>query len=259
MGRNSSFSHLFACVCCALLLSAAAIHQPTFAQDRTFSIAGSAGYGLLSLGAVDAKNASDVIEWANLGIPVNDFASVKQSPFFSGRLTYRYSRDFSVSVYGSYFSKKVYSSYDGLDAVLQLERSVGAADFSLGIAYYPAAQPYFFQWYLQANLGVFLARVTSKSVGTQATKPAGVVVMVPLIDTDARYKKTKTFAAFFVGADLPVFERVFLKGEAGYRIAQIGELDGEITRFGVPMNQPSVTLFDFSGFIVSVGVGIELW
>ena len=258
MRMNFSLGRSHTRVCCAILLATGAVQQSTFGQDRTFSITGSAGYGILSLSAVDAKNASDVVGWGSLGIPVNDFASVKQSLFFSGRMTYRYSRDFSVSLYGSYFSKTVYSSYDGSNAVMQLERSVGATDLSLGIAYYPRAQPYLFQWYLQVNFGVFLPRVTAKTVGTQATKPAGFIIMVPLIDTDARYKKTKTFAAFFVGADMPLFQHVFLKGEAGYRVAQMGELDGEISRFGVQNNQPSVTLFDFSGFLVSLGVGIEL-
>jgi hypothetical protein len=258
MGTNPSLGRSLAHFCCVIVLAIGAVQQPTLAQDRTFSITGSAGYGVLSLGAVDEKHASDVVGWTNLGIPINDFASVKPSPFFSGRMTYRYSRDFSVSLYGSYFSKTVYSSYDGSDAVLQLERSVGGTDLSLGIAYYPTAQPYLFQWYLQANFGIFMARVTAKTVGTQATKPAGFIIMVPLVDTDARYKKTKTYAAFFVGADVPLFQQVFLKGEVGYRVAQMGELDGEITRFGVQTNQPSVTVFNFSGLVASLGIGIEL-
>lgn len=245
-------------VCAALLLTIGAIQQPTLSQDRTVSITGSAGYGLLSLGGVDAKNASDVVGWNNLGIPVSDFASVKQSPFFSGRITYRYTRDFAVSMYGSYSSKTVSSSYNGSNAVLQLDRNVGATDLSLGVSYYPAIQSYLFQWYLQVNLGVILARATAKAVGTQATKPAGFIVMVPLVDSEGKYKKAKTSAAFFVGADIPLFQQVFAKGEAGYRVAQVGELDGDITRFGVQSNEPSTTLFNFSGFVASIGVGIEL-
>jgi hypothetical protein len=256
MGQNLSLGRSVTRVCCAILLTTGAVHQTTVGQDRTFSLTGSAGYGLFSLSAVDAKNASDVVGWGSLGIPVSDFASMKQSPFLSGRITYRYDRDFSVSIYGSYFSKTVSSSYDGTNAMLQLERSVGATDLSLGIAYYPAAQPNMFQWYLQVNLGILLARATAITEGTQATKPAGFVIMVPLVDTQAKYKKAKTSAAFFVGADMPLFQRVFLKGEAGYRVAQVGELDGDITRFGVQTNVTSTTVFDFSGFVVSVGVGI---
>ncbi|MCX6145259.1 MAG: hypothetical protein NTZ35_18805 [Ignavibacteriales bacterium] len=244
--------------CVALLLTIGAIQQPAVSQDRTFSITGSAGYSLLSLGAVDDKNASDVVGWSNLGIPVSDFASVKQSPFFSGRLSYRFSREIAFSIYGSSFSKSVSSSYDGPDAVLQLERSVGATDLSLGVAYYPAVQPYFLQWYLQVNLGVILARASTKAFGTQNTKPTDVGFVSPLVDSEGKYRKTKPCAAFSVGANMPLYLGIFLKGEAGYQSAQVGQLDGDITQSGVHSNETSTTFFDFSGFIVSVGVGIEL-
>jgi hypothetical protein len=257
MGRNFSSGRLLKHIGRAILLAAGLVPQPTLSQDRTFSITGSAGYSLLSLGAVDAKNASDVVGWNALGIPVNDFASLKQSPFFSGRATYRYTRDFALSLHGSYFSKTVSSSYSGPDAVLQLDRSVSATDLMLGVAYYPDLQPYLFQWYLQANVGVILARATARAVGTQATKPGGTVVMVPLVDSEGKYKKAQTSAALFVGADMPLIRHVFIRGEAGYRVAQVGELDGDITRFGVQSNESSTTMFDFSGVLVSMGVGVE--
>ena len=81
--------------------------------------------------------------------------------------------------------------------------------------------------------------------------------MVPFVDTEGKYKKAKTAAAFFVGADMPLFRWVFLKGEAGYRVAQVGELDGDVTAFGVQSSMTSTTLFNFSGLLVSLGVGIE--
>ena len=258
MGRNLLLRRLLTRVCSGILLTIGVVQQSAFSQERTFSIAGSAGYSLLSLSAVDAKNASDVVGWGNLGIPVSDFSSVKQSPFFSGRITYRYTRDLALSIYGSNFSKTVSSSYDGPDAVLHLERTVGATDLALGVAYYPAVQPYFCQWYLQANLGVIVARATTSAIGSQSTKPAGVGFMAPLVDTEGKYKKTMPAAAFFVGVDIPLLLRVFLRGETGYRVAQVGELDGDITQFGVQSDESSTTSFDFSGFVVSVGIGIEL-
>jgi hypothetical protein len=257
MGRNCSFGYSLSRACCVVLLTAGAIQQPALAQDRTFSVTGSAGYGLLNLGAVDAKNASDVVGWTSLGFPLSNIASVKQSPFFSARMTYRYTRDFAISLYGSYFSKTVSSSYNGSDAVLKLDRSVGATDLYLGIVYYPAAQPYLFEWYLQANLGVILARGTTRTVGSQAVKSGGVTTMVPFDDSEGKYKKTKTAAAFFVGANMPLARWVFLKGEAGYRVAQVGELDGDVTSFGVQSTITTTTPFDFSGLLVSVGAGIE--
>jgi hypothetical protein len=257
MKRDTLFGCSLTHACVALLLTIGAIQQPSFGQERKFFISGSAGYGFLSLGSVDEKNASDVVGWNNLGIPTGDFASVKQSPFFSGRLTYRFSREIAFSFCGSSFSKSVSSSYEGPDAVLQLERSVAATDLSLGVAYYPADQPYFLQWYLQVNLGVILARASTKAFGTQNTKPTDVGFVSPLVDSEGKYRKTKPCATFSVGADMPLFLGIFLKGEAGYRSAQVGELDGDITISGVHSSETSTTFFDFSGFLVSVGVGIE--
>jgi len=258
MGKSLPLGRSLARFCAALLLTISVVQQSTLGQERTFSVTGSAGYGLLSLSAVDAKNASDVVGWGNLGIPVGSFASVKQSPFVSGRMSYRFSREIAFSIYGSYFSKSVSSSYEGTDALLHLDRSVGATDLSLGVAYYPAAQPYFLQWYLQVNLGIIMARASTKAFGTQNTKPTGVGFVSPLVDSEGNYKKTKPTAAFFVGADMPLLSGVFLKGEAGYRSAQVGELDGDITLSGVHSNEISTTSFDFSGFVISVGVGITL-
>jgi hypothetical protein len=196
MKRNTLLGRSLTRICSALLLTIGAIQQPALGQDRRFSISGSAGYCLLSLGAVDEKNAADVVGWSNLGIPVSDFASVKQSPFFSDRVTYRFSREIAFSFYGSSFSKSVSSSYDGPDAVLQLERSVGATDLSLGVASYPAVQPYLLQWYLQVNLGVILARASTKAVGTQNTKPTDIGFVSTLVDSEGNYRKTKPCAAF---------------------------------------------------------------
>jgi hypothetical protein len=258
MRRTSLLARSFSYICAALFLTTGVMQQSALGQDRTFSVTGSAGYSLLSLGAVDDKNASDVMGWGNLGIPVSGFASVKQSPFFSGCISYRFSREIAFSVSGSSFSKSVSSSFDGPDAQLQLERSVGATDLSLGVAYYPAVQPYFLRWYLQVNLGVLLAHASTKAIGTQNTKPAGVGIVSPLVDSEGDYKKTKPYAGFSVGTDVPLLTRIFLKGEAGYRFAQMGQFDGDITQFGVHSNETSATSFDFSGFMISVGVGIEL-
>ena len=227
-------------------------------QDRSFSITATAGYGFLSLNAVDAKNASDVEGWGRLGIPVSTFASVKHAPYVSGRITYRSSRDFSFSIYGSYFSNTVSSNHHSQDAVLQLDRSVGATDLTLGISYYPALQPYFMEWYLQAHVGVIFARARARAVGSQASKPAGVIIMIPLVDSEGIYRKTKTSALFFVGADLPLAHPLFFKGEVGYRVAQVGEMNGDIRRFDVQSSESSITVFDFSGILINIGVGFQL-
>lgn len=227
-------------------------------QDRGVSISGSVGYGVLNLAAVDAKNAADVAGWTARGVPLSDFASVKQSPCFSGRVAYRYTREFAISLNASAFSKSTSASYSGSDTHLQLDRSVSATDITFGVAYYPALQPRGFQWYLQTTLGAIVARASANAVGEQASKQGAVTVMVPLVNSQANYTKTKTCAAFFVGADAALLGGTFLKAEGGYRIAAVGQLNADIIDFGVSGTQMSTTLFDYSGFIVSLGVGITL-
>jgi len=206
---------------------------------------------------VDAKNSSDVDGWTRLGIPVSAFSSVKQAPYFSARMTYRPSRDFALSVYGSYSSTTVSSSYNGSEAVLQLDRGVWATDLTFGVSYYPVLQPYFMEWYLQAQAGIIFARATARAIGTQASKPAGVIVMVPLVDSEGKYRETKTSALLFLGADIPLTDRFFLKGELGYRVAQVGEMDGNIRRFDVQSTEASATVFDFSGVLLNIGIGFQ--
>ena len=257
MGRTLSLSFPVKRLCLASLLTVGIIAQRMEGQDRGVSVTGSGGYGIFNLAAVDAKNAADVAGWSALGVPLSNFVSVKQSPFFSGRVTYRTTREFAVSLYASTFSKSASASYRGSDTQLQLDRSVGATDITVGIAYYPAAQPYGFQWYLQTNLGVILARASANAYGEQASKQGAVTVMVPLVNSEANYRKTKTCAAFCLGADVPLSSGVFLKGEGGYRVAQVGQLNADTVDFGVPGTQISTTIFDYSGLVVSLGVGID--
>jgi hypothetical protein len=152
----------------------------------------------------------------------------------------------------------VSASYSGSDTQLQLDRSVGATDITVGIAYYPSQQPYGFEWYVQTNFGAILARASANAHGQQASKQVAITVMVPLVNSEANYKRTKTCALFSVGVDVPLLSGVFLRGEGGYRVAQVGQLNGDSIDFSVSGTQMSTTLFDYSGFIVSLGVGVTL-
>jgi hypothetical protein len=229
-----------------------------FSQYRKFSVTASVGYSLLNLGAVDDENQSDVRGWAGLGIPVGQFASIKQSPFCSAGAGYRFDREFGFSLTWSYWRKTVSSSYKGGDATLVLERGVGSTDFVLGIAYYPDVQLSFLEWYVQGNLDLEFARATASAVGSQYIKIAGVPTPYPLIATEGIYKKTKTSAGFTLGADTRLLRHLFFRTEATYRFAVLGTLDGDITRFGEPSVETSTVGFDFSGVLFSAGIRFEL-
>jgi hypothetical protein len=222
-------------------------------QYQKWSVGAALGYNQLSLGAVDEKNQSDVDGWARQRLFLGQFESVKRSPFYSAEVSYRYDREFGVSVSGSYWTKTVSSSYNGPDASLQLERGVGCTDIMLGISYYPSARPFFLEWYVQTSLGISFARATAKTFGSQMVKTGPELIPVTFIDSYGSYKKSKAAVGLLVGADIPLIAGLSLKTGAGYRLAQLGTMDGDVTQMGVQSMQTSTIEFDYSGFQVSAG------
>ena len=241
-----------------LLLGVASTPQMLHSQHRKWSITASIGYNRLNLDAVDEKNQSDVDGWGNQGIPVGQFASVKRSPFYSAGVRYRYDREIAISLTASYWSKTVSSSYDGPDATLHLDRGVGSTDVVLGIAYYPPARPYFLEWYIQTSLGLAMARASARAVGSRMQKDGFVLTPVLFVDTDGTSAKSKISAGLSMGADIRLIGGLSLTMGAGYRLAQLGILESDITRFGQHSKEPTTIEFDYSGVLVSAGLLFEL-
>jgi len=228
------------------------------AQGHPWSVTGSAGMSVLSLGAVDDDNAADARGWASEGYPISQFPSVKKALLYSGRLSYRHDREFAVSLIALYSSKTVRASYHAADADLELSRGVGSTDVLVGIAYYPAARPYFLEWYVQATFGLTFGHATATATGVRYVKVAGVPTPQPLIGTDASFSKTKTSVGAGAGMDIPILSRVAFKADALYRFAQFGMMDGTVTRFGERSDATTTIEFNYSGFLFTAGIRIEL-
>lgn len=241
-----------------LLLGVVSSPRMLHSQYRKWSVTASIGHNRLNLDAVDENNQADAEGWGNQGFPVGQFASLKRSTFYSAGASYRHDREFAVSLTASYWSKTVSSSYDGPGTTLQLDRGVGSTDFVLGIAYYPSARPYFLEWYIQTSLGLAIAHATARAVGSRMQKDGPVLIPVLFVDTDATYAKSKLSAGLSMGADIRMFGGLSLTMAAGYRLAQLGMLEGDITRFGQHTKQPTTIAFDYSGLLASAGLKFEL-
>ena len=241
-----------------LVLGVVSLPQMLHGQYRKWSVGASAGYNVLALDAVDEKNQADADGWTRQGYSVGKLSSVKNSPFYALSVTYRYDREFGISLVGSRWSKTVSSAYEGPDATLHLERGVGATNVELGISYYPSARPYFLEWYIQTNMGIAYGQATAKAAGSVMVKNGSLLVPAPFVDTDAQYKKSKLIAGVIVGADTPLTGGLFLHTEAGYRFSQLGEMDGDVTQMGIRSVQTSTIDFNFSGFLVSAGIRYQL-
>jgi hypothetical protein len=241
-----------------LVLGVLSSPHTLYGQYRKFSISAAAGYNLLNLGAVEEKNQSDVAGWAKQGLLLGQFESVKRSPVYSATVSYRLDRELGVSLTGSYWTKTVSASYDGPDASLQLERGVGSTDVVLGISYYPPVRPFFLDWYVQSTVGVSFGRATAKAVGSLMVKDGSVLIPVTFIDSYGSYSKSKAIVGVLVGADISLIGHLSLKTEAGYKFAQFGMMDGDVTQLGVQSVQTSTIEFDYSGFQVTAGFRYQL-
>jgi opacity protein-like surface antigen len=253
-GHSPAFAR-FCTIVAALLTFCASASD---AQSRRWSLTGSAGTSFLNLSTVDDDNAADAQGWARQGYPISQFASLKQPLLYSLRLSYRYDREFAASLIVLYSSETVRASYHGSDADLDLSRGISSNDIIVGLAYYPAARPYFLEWYIHATLGLTMARATATAIGVHYVKVAGVPTPQPLIDTDAKFSKTKTSVGAGCGIDIPVVSRVAVNAEALYRFAQFGAMDGTVSRFGEQSDATTSIGFDYSGFLLSAGIRIEL-
>ena len=231
--------------------------QLLLSQYKKLSVTASVGYSSLNLGEVDNKNQLDAFGWAAQGIPVSQFGSLKQSPFYSAGVTYRLDRELGFSLAWSYWRKSVSASYAGSTSSLVLERGVGSTDYTLGISYYPDVQFSFLEWYFKLNLDLEYARATASAEGTQTFNFSGVLIPMPLVETEGLYKKSKTAVSLAIGGDVPIIHHVFVNVEAAYRFAQLGNLEGNIAQFGESSVETSSVAFDFSGILVSTGLRVD--
>ena len=89
-------------------------------------------------------------------------------------------------------------------------------------------------------------------------KEGSVLVPVPFVDTDGRYTRSKLTVGILVGGDVRLWGDIFLNAEAGYRFAQLGTMDGNVSQMGQNSVQTSSIGFDYSGFQVSAGLRYQL-
>ncbi|MEX1276193.1 MAG: hypothetical protein WEE20_09680 [Bacteroidota bacterium] len=232
--------------------------QPLPAQEGTWTFSASVGFATLELTAVDEDNRSDVEGFNEVGIPIGAFPLLSGSPFFNAKLHYRLDREFGASLRVQYFSKEVSTRFEHPDEFLHLTRSVGATDVAGALVYYPQLQAYGFEWYIELNIALTFARAQAVANGEKNFKIDGQTSFVKTFDSDGNYKKSKLGVGIGTGATIPVTGPWFLRGEVSYKFAQMGAMNGTVRRFDSTSPQETTIAFNYSGFLLSAGVGIEL-
>lgn len=231
--------------------------QPLAAQEGTWTFSASVGYATLEMTAVDDDNRNDVEGFNDAGIPIGPFPLLNASPFFTGKVHYRLDREFGASLRVQYFSKEVSTRFEHPDEFLHLTRSVGATDIAGALIYYPQFQPYAFEWYIELNIALTFARARATANGEKNFKIDGQTNFVKTFDSDGNYKKSKLGVGIGTGVTMALTGPLFLRGEVSYKFAQMGTMDGTVRRFDSTTPQGTTIEFNFSGFLLSAGVGVE--
>jgi len=229
-----------------------------FAQEGTWNVIGSAGVAALSMRDVERDNQNDINGW-NLyeNIPIGSFQPFDYAFSWSVSGSYRFDRDWAVTFGITDFKKEVAASYRDARVDLELRRTVGSMDFMAGLAYFfpPAIQQV--ETYFLLELGLMNSRATAEALGSKTEKINDSTYTYTTYDTHGVYDKSKLIVNVGVGATSQMFEPLFMRVQATYKMAKIGKIDGEVTQFGATVPHTTSIDFDYSSFLITIGFGIS--
>jgi len=229
------------------------------AQEGTWTFSGSAGFAALSLRAVEQDNENDVRGWnVYENIPIGSFQPLDYAFTYSLSGSYRFDRDWAVTVSVVDFKKEVATSYRDGSTDLRLRRSVGSTDLMAGLAYFLPPALYQVETYFLVEVGLMNSRATAEAIGSKTQKLNDSTYSYATYDTHGVYEKSKMIVNVGLGATSQMFEPVFMKVQAVFKFAKIGKIDGEVTQFGTTVPHTTTIDFDYSSFIITIGFGITL-
>lgn len=238
-----------------LLLVALALHPVLRAQEGTFSVNLSAGLAHLQLDQVDEDNQRDVEGWNRQGVFIGPFPSIKNAFLLSLKAVYRYDRDMAFSLSVCEGSREVSSSYTTPEQTLTLIRSVSFTDVTVGVLYHFPLSYDRVEGYVGGEVGFMKARAEAEAYGSRTVKIVDSTQTFVTADTKGTYRAGKTMASVLLGATMQLFEPIFLRAEAQYKVGNVGKMDGRVTRMGTERDETTSIEFNYSGFLLTLGIG----
>ncbi|UCD39039.1 MAG: hypothetical protein JSW54_06055 [Fidelibacterota bacterium] len=230
---------------------------PVRAQESRWFLSASAGVSLLPLKQVNEDNERDIQGWNELGVPIKPFPALNTAYFLSGKVMYRFSPYGAFSLAVSKFSREVQTEYTDQNITLMMRRSVGSADLTAGVIQYLPQILYPAEWYVELRIGYADARARAEAHSTLSVEIDDTTLVGMLVDSDAVYSKTKSFAAVGVGMKIPLVSPLVMSAEVHYKNILVGNMEGEVTEFGEEYTEVSSIKFDYSGLFICVGLGVE--
>lgn len=245
----------FMAQCLAILSVEAAL-----AQEGTWAVSVSSGVAFLGLKSVEEEGQKDidgyhnpVIRFPENTIPIGPYPSFGIAPVFSGRVLYRYDRDFSIALSVAGYAKQIETSYRDAEAYLLLQRKVGATDIILDVAHYFPPLVYGAELYAEIGIGKMFAYAQSYTAEDKL-KSADTLTVTPKQRSAGDFEISKLFVSVGTGIDISITSWLSLKTEARYKFAPVGRLDGELKRFDQTYPYTTTSEFDFSSLLVTSGL-----
>ncbi len=210
-----------------------------------------------NLGNVKANIDDDLNQFRSttgLSIPNNDRFNSKV--IFGGEVEYHLSEDFFATVFISFYEDEVLteaSSVDKTTSVFFYSRDLSTIDVKLNLQkYFHYSSWRRMNYYFGVGVGINQLDAGSKTTFTDGG--------VEVINTTGEFAGSILSASGYLGLTLKVIDYFKIYGEAGYMVADFGQLDGKVRTIDNPQGITTLTesSFDLSGFFLRAGVGIAL-
>ncbi|MCI0696722.1 hypothetical protein L0337_32550 [candidate division KSB1 bacterium] len=222
------------------------------------------GYLLPRMSEVNDQIGRQIGLWRELlGEPVLSPGKIDGNNVFGAQVLHHFNDDYAVTLELSRYQEKIASDYfkpASSSERFLFKREVETYNLAVNLNYYfgydEASR---LNKYFGFGVGLLFAKANSVTLSSIVSDPK-IGASLPAVDTRGEFSGNSITGALAGGLELRLVGSVSLWGEAGYRYAKIGQLDGTVRRIDDQQGAAftTETSFDFSGFYFHAGLGIGL-
>lgn len=173
---------------------------------------------------------------------------------YGAEIHYHLNEGYFLTLGGSFYSEEVRTQFspEG-ESAFDFRRKVSLLNFSLGIQNYLA-----YSTWKRVNAFLFFDVSLAFANSNSLTKVANLAGY-PETNTQGEFSANALNVQGGLGVDLRISSELALWAKAGFRYANMGQMEGEIVLLdGTKELQTTRSSFDYSGFFARAGVGINL-
>ncbi len=221
------------------------------------------GYLLPRMSEVNDQIGRQIGLWRELlEEPILSPGKIDGHYVFGAQVLHHFNDDYAVTLELSRYQEKIATDYfkpASSSERFLYERDVETYNLAVNLNYYfgydEASR---LNKYVGFGAGLLFAKANSVTLSSIVSDPKGA--SLPAVDTRGEFSGNSITAALAGGLELRLAGSVSLWGEAGYRYAKIGQLEGTARRINEQEASAFTTntSFDFSGFYVHAGLGLGL-